>query len=93
LSASPPQLGRWTTAYMPDPVSGTLGVLDEVAGSYWSTRPGFPSAASWLLSTIDDYWAFAQMMWNRGLHNGVTLIPEASVDLMTADQLTRAQRE
>lgn len=93
FSVSPRQLDRLTTAYAPDPESGALDVLDAVQRSYWSVPPAFPSAASWLVSTIDDYWAFVQMMLNRGVHQGVPIISEASVELMTTDQLTRPQRE
>jgi CubicO group peptidase (beta-lactamase class C family) len=60
FSVSPRQLDRLTTAYTPDPQSGVLRVLDGVEDSYWSVPPAFPNAAGWLVSTIDDYWAFVQ---------------------------------
>ncbi|HSS08808.1 MAG TPA: serine hydrolase domain-containing protein [Acidimicrobiales bacterium] len=93
FSVSPRQLGRLTTAYAPDPESGALGILDGVEGSYWNVPPAFPSAAAWLVSTIDDYWTFVQMMLNRGVHEGVPVISEASVELITTDQLTGPQRK
>jgi CubicO group peptidase (beta-lactamase class C family) len=93
FSVSSRQLDRLTTAYAPDPESGALHVLDDAEGSYWSVPPAFPSAAGWLVSTIDDYWSFVKMMLNRGVHRGVRVMSEASVELMTTDRLTRAQRE
>jgi CubicO group peptidase (beta-lactamase class C family) len=87
------QLSRLTTAYAPDPVSGTLDVLDGVDTSYWSTPPAFPDAAGWLVSTIDDYWTFVQLLRDRGTHRGVPILSAASVELMTTDRLTRPQRD
>ena len=93
FSVPPERLDRLTTAYEPDPESGALHVLDGVEGSYWSAPPAFPCASGWLVSTIDDYWRFVQLMLNRGGCEGVRLVSESSVALMTTDQLTRAQRD
>ena len=57
---------RLTTAYRTDPSSGAPSVADASEASHWSEPPSFPSAAAWLVSTIDDYWAFVQMMLGRG---------------------------
>jgi CubicO group peptidase (beta-lactamase class C family) len=49
------QLSRFTTAYAPDPSTGEMHLLDSGdASSWWSRPPAFPSAAAWLVSTIDD---------------------------------------
>ncbi len=93
FSVSPRQLDRLTTAYEPDPETGALDILDGVEDSYWSVPPAFPNAAGWLVSTIDDYWTFVRMMRDRGLHDRVRIISEASVELMTTDRLTSPQRE
>ena len=85
-------LGRLVTAYAPDPASGGggggLAVLDDPRASWWATPPSFPDCAGWLVSTIDDYWAFARML-ARG---GDPILSPASVALLTADRLTAAQR-
>lgn len=73
FSVSCNQRDRLTTAYATDPESGTWHVLDGVADSYWSSPPAFPSAAGWLVSTIDDYWAFVQMMTGRGAYQRPTI--------------------
>jgi CubicO group peptidase (beta-lactamase class C family) len=64
---------RMTTAYAPDPDTGALELVDGVEESYWGAPPAFPSASSWLLSTIDDYWAFVQMIIGGGT-SGATRI-------------------
>jgi CubicO group peptidase (beta-lactamase class C family) len=86
------QRPRFTTAYRPDPGSGEIAVADSVENSFWNQPIPFPNAAGWLLSTIDDYWAFVQMILNRGVHQGERLLAESSVDFMTTDHLTAEQR-
>ena len=92
FSFSEAQRARMTTAYAPDPVTGELHILDGVEDSYWSRPPTLPNAAGWLLSTIDDFWAFVKMLLNKGSHDGQRVLSEASVDLMTTNQLTSEQR-
>ena len=84
---------RLTTAYAPDPQSGELHVLDGVDDSYWGEPPAFPNAAGGLVSTIDDFWAFVQMLLGNGVHSGERILREASVDLMTTDHTTPEQRD
>ena len=91
FSFSEAQRSRMTTAYTPDPVTGELQVLDGVEDSYWIRPPALPNAAGWLLSTIDDFWAFVKMLLDKGDHDGQRVLSEASVDLMTTDQLTSQQ--
>ena len=80
------------TAYQPDPVSGALSVLDAVTDSYWRRPPSFPDAGGRLVSTIDDYWAFVQMIIDKGTYRGERIISEASVQRMTTDHLNSDQR-
>jgi CubicO group peptidase (beta-lactamase class C family) len=53
----------------------------------WSRPPAFPSGAGGLLSTVDDFLAFARML----LQHGQPLLSKASVDLMTTNHLTAEQ--
>ncbi len=85
-------LDRLATSYWPDPTSGKLTVYDEPRGGQWSRPPAFPSGAGGLVSTIDDYLAFSQMMLSRGKHGGTRLLSRLSVELMTTDQLTPGQK-
>jgi CubicO group peptidase (beta-lactamase class C family) len=67
---------------------GGLELLDGVADSQWSRPPPFPNAEGGLVSTVDDYLAFAGMLLGRGPR----LLSRESVAAMTADQLAPGQR-
>jgi CubicO group peptidase (beta-lactamase class C family) len=54
----------------------------------WSKPPVFPSGAGGLLSTADDYLRFARML----LAGGEPLLSSRSVELMTTNHLTDAER-
>src|SRR5438105_5471024 len=61
-------LDRLATSYWTYPASGELVVYDEAEGGQWSREPAFPSGAGGLVSTVDDYLAFGQMMLSQGKH-------------------------
>ena len=82
---------RMTTSYFNDFQTGELSVYDPVAGQ-WSHPPAFPSGAAGLVSTIGDYYAFAQMLLENGRHGGERILSRAAVELMTSDQLSPAQK-
>jgi CubicO group peptidase (beta-lactamase class C family) len=44
------------------------------------------------VSTIDDYLAFGQMMLNEGRHGSQRILSRPSVEAMTTDRLTPAQK-
>jgi CubicO group peptidase (beta-lactamase class C family) len=94
FSVSPDQRSRFTTAYSPDPETGALGVLDGGDGedSYWSHPPALPNAAGWLVSTIDDFWAFVSMLLADGVRDRERILTERSIESMTTDHLTPEQR-
>ncbi|TDO40461.1 serine hydrolase domain-containing protein [Paractinoplanes brasiliensis] len=54
----------------------------------WSRPPVFPSGSGGLLSTADDYLAFARMLLHGGVHGGTRLLSERSVAAMTTNHLT-----
>ena len=62
------KLDRLATSYWTNFMSGKIEVFDEAKGGQWSRPPAFPSGAGGLVSTIDDYLAFGQMMLNNGKH-------------------------
>jgi CubicO group peptidase (beta-lactamase class C family) len=86
------RLHRLTTFYAPDPETGALSMLDAPADSWWSRPPSFPDASGWLVSTIDDYWAFAKMLAEGGTGNGARILTTDSVARMTASHVTAPQR-
>ena len=54
-------------------------------------RPSRPAAAG-LVSTVDDYLAFGQMLLNKGKHGGERILSRPSVEAMTTDHLTPEQK-
>ena len=85
-------LSRLATSYWTDPVSGKFAVFDEAKGGQWSRPPAFPSGAGGLVSTIDDYLAFGQMMLSQGKYKGSRVLSRLSIEAMTTDQLTSEQK-
>lgn len=78
---------RFTTQYASDVDSGELYVLDRPDG-WWAAPPTMPDANGWLVSTIDDLWAFASML----AANGDRLLSPESVHLMMIDRMTTKDR-
>ncbi|HEX4035939.1 MAG TPA: serine hydrolase domain-containing protein [Solirubrobacteraceae bacterium] len=76
---------RLATAYRPS--RDGLVVWDEPDGIF-SHPPRFGDGAAGIVSTADDLLAFARMF----LRGGAGVISAASVEAMTTDQLTDAQR-
>jgi CubicO group peptidase (beta-lactamase class C family) len=57
----------------------------------WTRPPVFPSGAAGLVSTVDDYFAFAQLLRGGGEHRGRRLLSGEAVRLMTTNVLTDEQ--
>jgi CubicO group peptidase (beta-lactamase class C family) len=83
---------RFVNAYWTDRMSGKLVVFDEVASGRFSSPPAFEGGAGGLVSTADDFNAFAQMMLNGGRLGSERILSRPSVDLMTTDQVTPEQK-
>jgi CubicO group peptidase (beta-lactamase class C family) len=86
------KLDRFATSYMVDPQTHELVVYDPAEGGDWSRPPVFPNGAGGLVSTADDYLAFARMMLNHGSHGRTRILSRPSVELMATDQLTPEQK-
>lgn len=86
------KLDRLATCYVGNPETGALDIYDGVADSQWARPPAFPDASGGLVSTVDDYLAFGQMMLNNGQHGGERILSRLSVEAMTTDQLTLGQK-
>jgi CubicO group peptidase (beta-lactamase class C family) len=80
-----PETDRLAAAYEATPEG--LVVWDEPDGR-WSTPPAMADGAAGLVSTADDLLAFARMLLRRG----EPVLRAASVEEMTRDQLTAAQK-
>jgi CubicO group peptidase (beta-lactamase class C family) len=84
---APADIGRLGPAYLTDPGTGQLRPYDEPTGQ-WSSPPAFPSGGAGLVSTAGDFLAFAEML----LRGGSPLLSRPSVQTMTTDHLTPAQK-
>lgn len=86
------KLDRLASCYAPNPATGTLELFDGIQESQWGRPPTFPSGAAGLVSTLDDYLAFGQMLLSQGRHGSERMLSRLSVEVMTTDQLTPAQK-
>jgi CubicO group peptidase (beta-lactamase class C family) len=85
------KLDRLTSYYRTHPAGG-LELVDAPDGQ-WSSLPAFPSGAGGLVSTVDDWHAFARMLLADGIVDGTRLLSSAAVRQMTTNHLTRSQRD
>jgi CubicO group peptidase (beta-lactamase class C family) len=75
-----------------DPEKGPTQMDADGAQSAYAQSPVFPSGAAGLVSTLDDYLAFARMLLAGGRHGDQRLLSADSVREMTRDQLTAEQK-
>jgi CubicO group peptidase (beta-lactamase class C family) len=86
----PATIDRLVTAYRSQ--GDGVAVSDEPATGKWSRPPKFEQGDAGLVSTVDDYLAFARMLLADGRHRGRSLLAPASVKAMKANHLTAPQR-
>ncbi|MDQ3230348.1 MAG: beta-lactamase family protein [Pseudobdellovibrionaceae bacterium] len=67
-------------------------VFDEPGKSQWTTTPPMSNGADGLVSTVDDYYRFANMLLHEGTQGGRRILSKESVQAMTSNQLTPSQR-
>ncbi|MGN6577334.1 MAG: serine hydrolase domain-containing protein [Nocardioides sp.] len=91
FSVGPESIERLATAYRAGDSAGEVVVEDPPDG-HWSRPPVFESGGGGLVSTAEDYLAFASALLAGGVHHGEHVLSEHSVRLMTSDQLTPAQK-
>jgi CubicO group peptidase (beta-lactamase class C family) len=77
--------------YVTDQATGRLAEQPGTGPDVWSVPPPFPSGSAGLVSTADDFLAFARMLLDGGVHGGTRLLSEKSVALMTGNHLTPEQ--
>jgi CubicO group peptidase (beta-lactamase class C family) len=86
------KLDRLPTCYERDHATGRLAIFDQARGGQFASPPPFESGAGGLVSTVDDYLAFCHMMLNKGSYGNERILSRLSVELMTTDHLTPAQK-
>jgi CubicO group peptidase (beta-lactamase class C family) len=89
---APEELNRLPPVYVGNPATGELTMCDDPADEQWARPPVFESGGGGLLSTVDDYLSFCQMMLNKGRHGRERILSRLSVELMTTDHLTPEQK-
>ena len=83
---------RLAASYWVNDKTGTLDLYDGIADTKWAQPPAFEDGGGGLVSTVDDYLAFARMLLNKGKHGEKRLLSRAAVELMTTDHLSAAQK-
>ena len=80
--APPDKHERLAEPFEVDPDNGeTVRLFDN------RTPPRFEMGGSGMVSTLDDYARFCQMLLQGGVFNGVRLLGRKTIDFMTADHL------
>ena len=85
-------LDRFATAYERDNAATGEPVVEDAPAGRWSRQPAFESGGGGLVSTAEDYLAFASALLAGGTHHGERVLSRPSVALMTTDQLSPAQK-
>ncbi len=62
-------------------------LIDSPTNSTYSQQPTFLSGGGGLVSTVQDYFRFAQMLLNKGELEGVRILGRKTVELMTANHM------
>ncbi|QCR30621.1 serine hydrolase domain-containing protein [Priestia megaterium] len=86
------KIDRLPPLYAPDPKTGEFIVWDEAKGGRYNKPPAFQGGGGGLVSTVDDYHAYFQMLLNHGLHGNTRILSRPAVQLMTTNRLTSEQQ-
>ncbi|MFO8036343.1 MAG: serine hydrolase domain-containing protein [Anaerolineales bacterium] len=78
---------RFSTLYGKTDESDLVVIPDEIGGDYFDVS--LYLGGSGLVSTIADYYRFAQMVYNRGELDGVRMLSPKTMAYMTANHLPR----
>jgi CubicO group peptidase (beta-lactamase class C family) len=92
FSVGSESIGRLATAYERDNAATGEPVVEDGHDGRWSRPPAFEGGGGGLVSTADDFLAFAAALSAGGSHHGERVLSRPSVTLMTSDQLTPAQK-
>ena len=86
---------RLVTAYRADGKGGLEPYRENHLGIFnaMDRKPAFESGGAGLVSTVDDYARFAQMLLNGGELDGARVLKPRTVDYMTSGTLNGTQRE
>ena len=91
FSLSAEKSSQLPSNYMTNFQTGKMELQTASGPGVWTKPPAFPSGAAGLVSTIDDYLAFARLLLNEGVHENRRLVSQSSVRLMTSNHLKPEQ--
>jgi CubicO group peptidase (beta-lactamase class C family) len=86
FSITPDKAHRLAQIYNNDKSGNTVPMENEPLGDYLSD-PEVHNGGGGLVSTMNDYLTFAQMLLNGGEINGVRILGRKTVDYMTSNHL------
>jgi CubicO group peptidase (beta-lactamase class C family) len=92
FTVSGDRIGRFATAYGQNNDATGAPVVEDGPDGRWSRPPVFQAGGGGLVSTAEDYLAFASALLAGGTHHGQRVLSRPSVTLMTSDHLTPAQK-
>jgi len=92
FSVGADSLGRLATAYAETNSPTGEPVVEDGPDGMWSRAPVFEGGGGGLVSTADDFLAFASALLAGGCLYGERVLSRPSVTLMTTDHLTREQK-
>lgn len=92
FSVPPARADRLPACYLPDEATGALTLFGPAGDEKWTRPPAFEAGGGGLVSTVDDYHTFCRMLLGGGQVNGRRILSRPSVELMTTDHITPAQK-
>jgi CubicO group peptidase (beta-lactamase class C family) len=91
FSTSAQRAAHLPPTYMGDMRGGPIAEQSSSPPEMWTAEPVFPNGSGGLLSTGDDYLAFARLLMQGGSSGGQRLLSPESVTAMTTNHLTPDQ--
>lgn len=89
---SPEKQHRLPCCYTRDAATGALGVFDPSGGTGFRSPPALEAGGGGLVSTVDDYLAFARMLLGKGRLDGTRILSRNAVEVMTTDLISQGQK-
>lgn len=80
------KLDRFAACYLHQP-GDTMKLMDDPETSRYRSRPDFLSGGAGLVSTVDDYFRFAQALCQGGQDGNARIIGRKTLEFMTMNHL------
>jgi len=81
------QQERFAACYQKHPTDNRFNLLESPLDSPYTEAPKMLSGGGGMVSTIDDYQRFADMLLNRGNHSGHPILGRKTLEYMTLNHL------